>query len=298
MKGMTTLVLSATLLLVPHGDQLMSADQNVVVVLDDSGSMDDRMRTAQGRVRRIDAAKNALLEVLTKLPENTNVGVLALNTKVNGSNWIIPFGPANSNQLLHNINRIQADGGTPLGEFMKHGADELLKARSGQIYGSYRLLIVTDGEANDPELVERYLPDILSRGFVTDVIGVDMQSEHSLATRVHNYRRADDDQALQQAISEVFAETSTEDQDAAADFEMLAALPDEFAEQALKALSSAGNQPIKGHNVIHVSEPSQRTTKAPQVALGGLVCCFAVFAGVAVLVVGLIISVRKPPRRR
>ena len=76
---------------------------------------------------------------------------------------------------------------------MKKGADTLLKARKSQYgYGSYRLLVVTDGEASDPGLVERFTPDIISRGIITDVIGVDMNKAHTLATKVHSYRSAND----------------------------------------------------------------------------------------------------------
>lgn len=278
--------------------------QNVVVVLDDSGSMDARMRTATGRVRRIDAAKKALTNVLSQLPPETRVGVLALNTRVDGSHWVVPFGPADPKRWQANIQQIRAKGGTPLGEFLKRGADQLLEARGRQVYGTYRLLVVTDGEANDSHLVDAYLPDILSRGLVTDVIGVDMQSDHSLATRVHQYRRADDDASLQQAISEVFAETSPDDQLAAQDFELLAALPDEMAAEALQALVQRGNAPIEGDaNAAPFRDASMAaqgnaTGSSVGVAFGGLFCCFAGVVLVAAVVVGILLSVRKPPRRR
>lgn len=291
--GLTCLVLACA------QPQLL-AEQTVVVVLDDSGSMDDRMRTEQGRVRRIDAAKQALTSVLSSLPPDTEVGVLALNSRMSGSNWIVPLGSGNPDQWISNIRRLRADGGTPLGAFMKQAADALLEARSQNIYGNYRLLIVTDGEANDGRLVDRYLPDILSRGITVDVIGVDMKSDHSLATRVHNYRRADDDRSLQQAISDVFAEASADDQDAAEGFELLAALPDGFAEQALEALSSKGNQPIVGspqeRATTNIFVPSGGGTSASgtasQVALGGLVCCFATLAAIIVLASAILKSRR------
>lgn len=279
------------------------AEQNVVVVLDDSGSMDDLMRTSRGRVRRIDAAKQALIEVLSKLPMETDVGVLALNSQLNASNWIIPFGTGTPQAWLQNIRQLRAEGGTPLGQFLKIGADALLQARSQKNYGDYRLLVVTDGEANDPGLVDSYLPDILSRGLIVDVIGVDMQSDHSLATRVHNYRRADDDSALQQAISEVFAETSSASQDAETDFEILAALPDEFAERALKSLAARGNAPIEGRPTLGIGSsvlaPFSNTARANSASdfFSGLFCCFGGLTLLAV-VVGMILKRRKPPRRR
>ena len=158
------------------------AAQIVVVVLDDSGSMSDPMRSDR-RVRKIDAAKNALRVVLETLPADAQVGVVALNAGSRGDHWILPLGKVDRSKLDQATARIRASGGTPLGEFMKVGADALLSKREEMRYGEYRLLIVTDGEASDEHLLDRYLPDIMARGIVVDVIGVDMQSEHSLATQ-------------------------------------------------------------------------------------------------------------------
>ena len=51
--------------------------QKVVVVVDDSGSMADRMR--HEGIRKMNAAKQSLQVVLERLPEDAEVGVLALN---------------------------------------------------------------------------------------------------------------------------------------------------------------------------------------------------------------------------
>ena len=268
------------------------AQQNVIVVLDDSGSMNDSLRGT--RERRMDVAKEALLEVLSQLPPETNAGVVTLNTAVNGSRLIVPLGSAEPSRYRQQIQKIRANGGTPLAQYMKVGADELLKARKESIYGTYRLLIVTDGEANNQKLVDSYLPDILSRGIITDVIGVDMESDHSLATKVHNYRRANDRQALAEAISEVFAERADDDQQAEEDFELIAGLPDGFAEQALQALTNVGNDPIGGVDSSGRVVGDQ-TYGSPTVSvstgggaasiLGGLVCCMVPIGMFVVIVV-------------
>ncbi len=279
----------------------VSAEQTVVVVLDDSGSMSEWMRSTRGRLRRMDAAKQALLEVLDNLPLDTSVGVLALNSRVNGSNWIVPLGDTSTAGRQDKIRRIEADGGTPLGEFLRVGADELLRARSSQSYGNYRLLVVTDGEANDGELVEAYVPQILARGIILDVIGVDMAAQHSLATQAHSYRRADDEASLTQAISEVFAETSADDQQAQEDFELIAGLPDGFAEQALQALTKQRNDPIEAANTRRGDVFGLPNTRGGNNVLGRLfgtvICCFGTFLGVGLLLV-ILLGQRKPPRRR
>ena len=264
------------------------------------------MRTASaGRTRRIDAAKKALGEVLSTLTPETNVGVLALNSTVNQSNWIVPLGPADPNRWRTSIDRIQAHGGTPLGAFLKIGGDALLEARAEQGYGTYRLLVVTDGEANDSHLVEAYLPIILRRGLIVDVIGVDMNAEHSLAARAHSYRSANNDQTLKEAISAVFAETSLDDENAEEDFDLIAGLPDGFAEAALQALAHQTNEPIgdaedDGSTTSHwsISGSSGTTTSGAFSLFGGLLCCFGTFVGLALLITLLIKVVSGPRRRR
>lgn len=220
-----------------------ASDQHVVVVLDDSGSMASGMRS--GGVQKMDAAKRALQTVLASVPDDAEVGVLALNSRVGDSPWIVPLGPVDRARIRQQIGGINAEGSTPLGAAIKDAADALLSAREKYVYGSYRLLIVTDGEASDQYLVDQYLPDIKTRGLITDVIGVDMSGQHSLATQVSTYRRADDPASLAQAIAQVFAETS--DQDPAAgesDYDLLAGLSDEVAAAAVQRLSQMNNQPI------------------------------------------------------
>ena len=217
---------------------------NVVVVLDASGSMKEMMRGTN--TRRITAAKSAIKEVMKNTPETTQVGLLVFGQQ---RRWEYPLGPRNDKKMFEAIDRVQASGGTPLGEYMKAGTDRLLEARKKQFgYGSYRLLVVTDGEASDQGLVNRYIPDIVSRGIVVDVIGVDMRNDHTLALQVHSYRRANDPDSLRQAIREVFAEVGAAGDGLSGDaaFEELEGLPTEAAMAMITALSTTGNDPIGG----------------------------------------------------
>jgi len=222
-----------------------SAAQNIVVLLDDSGSMGDTMLSNR-EVAKMDAAKQALQWVLEQLPVEARVGVLALNTEGADGRWIIPLGPNDREQVQQAIRRLQATGGTPLGAGMKAAADALLELRQKQVYGDYRLLIVTDGEAQDSDLVDRYLPEIRQRGLTVDVIGVSMEQNHSLATRVDRYRRADDTPALQQAIQESLAETPLDPQDPQenADFELLNGLSSDVAAALIQGLVQFDNRPL------------------------------------------------------
>ena len=242
------------------GTAMVSAQEvyvdNVVVVLDASGSMNEMMSGTH--TRRIDAAKTAIKEVLKNTPKTTQVGLLVFGEK---RRWEYPLGPRNDAKMFAAIDRVRASGGTPLGQYMKKGTDRLLKARKTQFgYGSYRLLVVTDGEASDKNLVNAYTPDIIARGVVVDVIGVDMRNDHTLARKVHSYRRANDPESLRQAIREVFAEVGGANGKSGTDnaaFAELQGLPTEAAMAMISALASTGNKPIGGAVAQTRSQPSR-----------------------------------------
>ncbi len=216
---------------------------NVVIVLDCSGSMQEAMRGT--KVRKIEAAKVALKEVMATLAPSTQIGLLVFSGRTPG--WVFPLGPRRDADFFQAVAALAAGGGTPLGQYMKLGADRLLEARQAQYgYGSYRLLLVTDGQATDGNLTTEYAPQILARGIAVDVIGVDMAEDHLLAKRVSSYRRANDPQALRQAIQEVFAEVGKSQAGGQDDeaFAELGGLPAAAALAVVTALAATGNAPI------------------------------------------------------
>ncbi len=298
------------LLLVTTGAQ---AGQNVVIVLDDSGSMSWPMGN-NSRLNKMQAAKNALLKVVDKLPADTKVGIVLLNGGWGSRRWVYPLATVDVPTIKKGIQAIDAGGGTPLGARMKEGCDALLALRAKEHYGSYRLLIVTDGEATDAELVERYLPDILARGVWVDVIGVDMASDHSLATRVHSYRGADDLRALEAEIARVLMPEPTADaMDAGeSDFEVIASIPEELAAAALEALSESGNHPIGEAPPLPPDAPpgvapaAQQGPVMPGQPAGGVastatwagLLCVIFLGGIGLLVVVFVLmAVSKKPKR-
>ncbi len=237
-------------------------DDNVVIVLDASGSMKGLLISAGGasQIDRLTAAKTAIKEVVKTIPNSTNIGLLVFGGGRDG--WVYPLGPRDDARLMKAVDAIKAGGGTPLGEYMKKGGDRLLETRHSQYgYGTYRLLIVTDGEANNPALVDKYVGDIMSRGIVTDVIGVDMKKAHTLSTRVNSYRSANDQESLKKAIHEVFAEVGkgAGDDSGAESFEALEGFPADLSMALLGAWGSPGNHNI-GENPSAgpaVSPPTQ-----------------------------------------
>ncbi|WP_158265301.1 vWA domain-containing protein [Blastopirellula marina] len=245
------------------GQPASADDLKIVVILDNSGSMNEYM---SGGKQKVDAAKSALLTVLDQVPAGSEVGVLLLNDGPRGP-WLVPLGPIDPATFRPAINALTANGGTPLGATMKKAADELLKLRDKQRYGTYKLLIVSDGEAGDGYLVDQYLPEIQARGLLVDVIGVAMSQEHSLATRASTYRRADDPASLEKAISAVvLGESSADasDDTGESDFELLKPLPTELAAASLTALTSPVNKPLEESSRPAYEDTSQSSPYQPR----------------------------------
>lgn len=237
--GMLMLVASPAIAQEEHYD-------NVVIVLDASGSMSEPFPGTN--LTKWDAATRALQEVIAQLPQSTRVGLFLFTDGIGSGRISVPLGPKDDAAVADALADVAPYGVTPLGAYLKHGADALLVAREAQHgYGTYRLLVVTDGEATDEHLVERYTPDLLARGITLDVVGVAMSKDHTLKRKANSYRSADDPESLVQAVEDIFAEVSLSGdvhvgEDA---FEVLAELPDEFAMMLLESLSSSyGNHPI------------------------------------------------------
>ena len=316
LRQLAALILS--LFLVPCSFAQDAAD-NVVIVLDGSGSMAGRLPGAN--TDKMTAAKSALKQVLQTVPAQTRIGLLVFSAKGVDNDWIYPLGPRDDARLLQAIDRPMPGQGTPLGKYLKMGADRLLEERAKQFgYGTFRLLVVTDGEAQDQELVERFTPEIVARGITVDVIGVAMSQRHTLATRVHSYRSANDPTSLKRAIAEVFGEIGGSVNDLAGTeaFSELQPIPIEIAQSMIQALSSSGNQPIGERarprqpvasapagparpapapaptpTASSPSSPPKAVVNFISVGIGGLVC----FGGFALLVVWLIVRAVNKSRR-
>ena len=227
------------------GLQICSADDdihkdNIVVILDASGSMQDKFSGDQTK-SKMEAAKAALLEVLSKVPDDTHIGLLVFSGANIQSEWVYPLGPKDTQRLTAAIQLPQPSGNTPLGRYIRIGANRLLEQREKQYnYGNYRLLVVTDGEASDADKVKHYTPEILNRQIRVDVIGVDMQTDHMLAKVVDSYRKADNPGELIAAVSQILAETGDTGTDVSGEdaFEYIAPLSDEIAADLIQRLTT------------------------------------------------------------
>lgn len=287
-----------------------AADDHIVVVFDNSGSMNDYMRSAQKS--RMDVAKEALASVLTKVPPTTKVGVLTF------SDWIYDLGQVDKDKLTKAIQGCNSEGSTPLYRYIKIGADRLLTERAKNLnVGFYKLLVVTDGEADRTDAVLNkpstypdgstkpgYLQDIINRGITVDAIGLDMRSDHSLKTSINGtYMRGDDPSSITSSLRKSVAEVGHGGKDgttAAEVFEAMQQYPDNFVKASIKGLTDFQNQPIgELPPIVVVNDDGSVTLQdnpanTPQGGMGVLGWTLAVITIIVGLVfVGIIVSMNR-----
>ena len=255
----TRLILLLSLLV--FGLQICSADDdihkdNIVVILDASGSMQDKFSGDRTK-SKMEAAKAALQEVLSKVPDDTYIGLLVFSGANIQNEWVYPLGPKDTQKLTTAIQLPRPSGDTPLGRYIRIGANRLLEQRARQYnYGNYRLLVVTDGEASDADKVKHYTPEILNRQIRIDVIGVDMKTDHMLANVVDSYRKADNPGELVAAVSQILAETGDTGTDVSGEdaFADIAPLSSEIAADLIQRLTTPPS------NTAIAVKPTERTT--------------------------------------
>ena len=135
----TRLILLLSLFI--FGLQICSAEDeihkdNIVVILDASGSMQEKFSGDQTK-SKMEAAKVALLEVLSKVPDDTHIGLLVFSGANIQSEWVYPLGAKDTQKLTAAIQLPQPSGNTPLGRYIRIGANRLLEQREKQYnYGT------------------------------------------------------------------------------------------------------------------------------------------------------------------
>ena len=227
------------------------ADDYIVIAFDTSNSMGTGMSKSKGS--RMDVAKAALSSVLQTVPDTTNVGLVTFG------GWAYDLNKVNKPVLQKAINDMNFTGGTPLYQYIKIAADRLLKERAkNNNVGSYKLLVVTDGEANyddrplnnDSRFYDGtprlgVLKDIISRGIMVDAIGLEMASDHALKNQINGvYMRGDDADSIKKSLQKSMAEVGFDGKDNLSSFDVISELPEVFVQSCLKGLTEFKNHPI------------------------------------------------------
>ncbi len=161
-----------------------SADETgrLVLVLDSSGSMKE---SAAGGGTKIAAAKAALRDVVTQLPDSAEVGLRVFGAKVfsreeagacGDTQNVVPVGPLDRARLTSAVQDYKPYGETPIGTALQGAARDLGPARAGE---KRTIVLLSDGEptcAPDPCTVARRLRD---RGIDLriNVVGLDVSGK-------------------------------------------------------------------------------------------------------------------------
>ncbi|MEL6644215.1 MAG: vWA domain-containing protein [Pseudomonadota bacterium] len=140
-----------------------------VIVLDDSGSMGDD----------IIPAREAVVSALGPMQDDDRVAVVGLNTGL-----ILPFSSVADARtaLPPRVATVRSDGGTPLTAAMQASrrALEQEAARTGG-FGTYRILVTTDGEASNKDSLQAEIEDIArTTPIQVATIGVGIGGNHIL----------------------------------------------------------------------------------------------------------------------
>lgn len=179
--------------------------RNFYVVLDGSGSMNER--ACQGDGRKIEQAK-AALEVFSKaVPRNVNLGLLVFDR--GGVSERVPLGTENRPAFMQQVQATNPSGGTPLSAAIALARQRLEEQGRRQLgYGEYNLVVVTDGEASSGQDPRAVVNDMLARSpIIIHTIGFCISANHSLNQQGRTvYKAANDRRELERGLEATLAE--------------------------------------------------------------------------------------------
>lgn len=168
------------------------------IVLDDSGSMGDDMQ----------AAKDAVLLALDSMAPYDRVAVVALNKGV-----VLPFTEARAAKepLEAELQYVLSNGRTPLTAAVQSAKnmleDEAAAARS---FGTYRMIVTTDGQANDGDALNALVENIAATTPIqVATIGIGIAGSHVLRRNdLGSFVDVSNVDALQSALQAAIAENT------------------------------------------------------------------------------------------
>jgi hypothetical protein len=162
--------------------------QNLVLILDASNSMNKPFASDT----RIAAARSALDNLLTRMPEQGNVGLMAFGHRVNYQNevescqdiaFLFPLAPytaAIGQEMIGAVAQVKPQGKTPLADSLTAAANSI----AGQGQGG-AIVLLSDGEGNcgSQEAVVAQMLATMQPPIVLHVIGLDVDAQASESLR-------------------------------------------------------------------------------------------------------------------
>jgi Mg-chelatase subunit ChlD len=164
--------------------RISSKPLQYIILLDKSGSMREKMRQRDGgAIQKLDRAKEALIELLGVLPENSKLTLLTFGGVVTPVFDNMTYRSSKKYEFEEEINRIEVSGDTPMMKAFQE-AIRIAEPYSGEYIP--RILLVTDGRPTDNRNVNSYkkrAESLLESGVAVDTIGVgDKHHVHLLTT--------------------------------------------------------------------------------------------------------------------
>lgn len=164
--------LSTELVEVPVAEDMFA--DNYVLIVDDSGSMDNSCSNEQ----KLQTAKSAAQEFVDDIPTQASVGMVRFG---HGVELLVPLSRGGHREVIAALEKLEARGSTPMTEGIVLGYDELVRAGSAQLgYGGYHMIILGDGEPDNSSTTIAAIDTIVQRtpiavttiGFCTKDLGV------------------------------------------------------------------------------------------------------------------------------
>jgi len=182
--------------------------KNYYVVLDGSGSMADS-GCADGKTRE-EAAKQALVVFSSKIPDDANLGLLVFDDS--GVREVVALKDNNKKQFVDAVLASKNGGGTPLASSMKEAVKQLgVQSRKQLSYGTYDLIVVTDGESSFGENPADVVDFVVEHTPIKiHTIGFCIDSTHSLnQPEKVAYKSATNTEDLSKGLESVLAESES-----------------------------------------------------------------------------------------
>lgn len=181
---------------------------NYMVVLDMSGSMDSDQCSGSFNTKS-DAAKAALNVWIDSVDQQANLGLIIFDGQ--GPSVRVNLGQDNRPDFRQNVNTSRPNGGTPLLTSLRLAHQELTeRARYQQGYGTYRLMVITDGEHSEGENPSVEIERIASNPanpIELHTIGFCIDDSALNQPGVTLYRSARNPEELAQGLDSVLAES-------------------------------------------------------------------------------------------
>ena len=163
-----------------YSPQDVDQRENVLVILDCSYSMDDKVRGN----RKIDIARDVINDVLGQLPKNINMGFRVYGQADGGlfgldgckaTELLVPIGNKTQNAISAQLKNLDAVGWTPI----CYSLDQAINNDFTRIRGRKRIILVSDGMDTCGGNPCDFAIDLMKRrtDVTIDVIGFDISSE-------------------------------------------------------------------------------------------------------------------------